>query len=80
MEQQTIAVIKCVNLTLSANHPVHTCAPDKGNAHAYTQNCAHIHREYLEDEHARAQQRTHLYNYLLTCLNNDSETQNHKIV
>ena len=70
----------CVNLTLSANHPVHPCAPDKGSAHAYTQNCARIHRESLEDAHARAQQRTHLYNYFLTCLNNDSETQNQKIV
>ena len=33
-----------VNLTLSANHPVHPCAPAKGSAHAYTQNCARIHR------------------------------------
>ena len=30
-----------VNLTLSANHPVHPCAPTKSSAHAYTQNCAH---------------------------------------
>ena len=34
----------CVNLTLSANHPVHPCAPAKGTSHAYTQNCARIHR------------------------------------
>ena len=38
----------CVNLTLSANHPMHPCAPAKSSAHAYTQNCARI----------RAQQRT----------------------
>ena len=72
--------VKNVNLTLSEDHPVHPCTPAKGSAHAYTQKCARIHREYLEDAHARAQQRTHLYNYFLTCLNNDSETQNHKIV
>ena len=47
-----------VNLTLSANHPVHPCAPAKYSAHAYTQNCARIHRESPEDVHARAQQRT----------------------
>ena len=35
----------CVNLTLSTNHPVHPCAPAKSSAHAYTQNCARIHRE-----------------------------------
>ena len=35
---------RCVNLTLSAHHYVHPCAPVKGSAHAYTQNCAHIHR------------------------------------
>ena len=34
----------CVNLTLSADHPVHPCAPAKSSAHAYIQNCAHIHR------------------------------------
>ena len=44
----------CVNLTSSANHPVHPCAPDKSSAHAYTQNCACIHREPQEDAHARA--------------------------
>ena len=33
------------NLALSVNHPVHPCAPTKFSAHAYTQNCAHIHRE-----------------------------------
>ena len=64
-----------VNLTLSSNHPVYPCAPAKGRAHAYTQNCALIHRESPEDAHARAQQHTHLYNYFLTCLNNDSEQQ-----
>ena len=68
----------CVNLTLSANHPVHLCTPAKSSAHAYTQNCAHIHREFLKDAHARAQQRTYLYKYFLTCLNNDSETHKHK--
>ena len=62
-----------VNLTLSANHPVRRCAPAKGSAHAYTQNCARIHRESPEDAHARAQQRTHLYNYFLACLENDPE-------
>ena len=31
----------CVNLTLSANHPVHPCVPAKSSAHAYTQNCAY---------------------------------------
>ena len=66
------------NLTLSANHPVHPFAPDKGSAHAYTQKCNRIHRESPEDVHARAQQRTHLYNYSITFLNNDSDTQNHK--
>ena len=45
----------CVNLTLSANHPVHPCAPAKISAHAYTQNCARIHRESPEDAYARAQ-------------------------
>ena len=70
----------CVNLTLSANHPVHPCVPDQGSTHAYTQKCARIHREFLEDAHTRAQQCTHLYNYSLTCLNNNSEIQNHKIV
>ena len=50
----------CVNLTLSANHHVHPCAPAKSGAHAYTQNCARIHRKYPEDAHARAQQCTHL--------------------
>ena len=33
----------CVNLTLSANQPVHPCAPAKGITHAYTQNWARIH-------------------------------------
>ena len=70
----------CVNLTLFANHPMHPCAPDKGSAHAYKQNCKRIHRESLEDAHARSQNCAHLYNYFLTCLNNDSETQNQKIV
>ena len=51
---------KIFNLTLSANHPVHPCAPSKGRAHACTKNCARIHRESPEDAHARAQQRTHL--------------------
>ena len=45
----------CVNLTSSANHPMHPYAPAKGSAHAHTQNCMHIHREFLEDAHARAQ-------------------------
>ena len=62
-----------VYLTLSANRPVHPCAPAKGSAHAYTQNCARIHRGSPEDMHARAQHCTHLYNYFLTCMNNDSE-------
>ena len=66
---------ECVNLTLSANHPVHPCAPAKVSAHAYTQKCARIHRKYPEDAHARSQQCTHLYNYFLACLNNDSEPQ-----
>ena len=48
-------------------------------ARMYTQKTAHIHRESPEDVHARAQQRTHLYTYFLTCLNNDSETQSNKI-
>ena len=48
----------CVNLTLSANHPVYPCALTKCSAHAYTQKCARIHRESPEDAHARAQQRT----------------------
>ena len=65
----------CVNLTLSANHPVHPCAPTKGITHAYTKNWARIHGESPEDAHARAQQRTHLYNYFLSCLGNDSEPQ-----
>ena len=47
-----------VNLTLSANHPVHPCAPSKCSAHEYTQNCARIHRESPEDAHARAQHHT----------------------
>ena len=33
-----------VNLTLSANNSLHPCAPAKVSAHAYTQNCARIHR------------------------------------
>ena len=69
----------CVNLTLSENHHVHPCVPAKSSVHAYTQNCARIHRESPEDAHARAQQRTHLYNYFLACLNNDSDTQSQKI-
>ena len=32
----------CVNLTLSENHPVHPCTPDKSSAHAYKQICARI--------------------------------------
>ena len=44
---------RIVNLTLSANHPVHPCAPTKSSAHAYTQNCARI----------RAQQRTTTSNF-----------------
>ena len=56
----------CVNLTLSTNHPVHPCAPAKSSAHEYTQNCARIHRQSPEYAYARAQQRTHLYNYFLT--------------
>ena len=32
----------CVNLTLSANHPVHPCTPAKSSAHAYTQIYARI--------------------------------------
>ena len=64
-----------VNLTLSANHPVHPCAPAKASAHAYTKNCSRIHRKFPEDAHARAQQRTQLYCYFLTSLNNDSEPQ-----
>ena len=69
----------CVNLTLYANHPVNPCAPANRSAHAYTQNCACIHRESPEDAHAHTQQHTHLYNYFLTCLNNYSDTQSHKI-
>ena len=69
----------CVNLSLSANHHVHPCAPSKSSTHAYTQKCARIHRESPEDAHSRTQQRTRLYNYFLTCLNNDSHTQSHKI-
>ena len=57
---------KTVNLTLSANHPVHPCAPSKSSAHAYTQNCARI----------CTQQRK----LLLTFLTNDSDTQRHKIL
>ena len=68
----------CVNLTLSTDNPVHPCVPAKGSAHAYTKKCTRINRESPEDVHARAQQCTHLYNYFLTCLNNNSETQNHK--
>ena len=41
-----------VNLTLSENHHVQPCAPAKDSAHAYTQNCARIHRESLEDAQA----------------------------
>ena len=40
--------VKFVNLTLSANYPVHPRAPTKSSAHSYTQNCARI----------RSQQRT----------------------
>ena len=54
-KDQELKMGDVVNLTLSANHPVHPCAPDKGSAHTYTQNCARIHRESLEDAHARAQ-------------------------
>ena len=36
----------CVNLTLSANHPVHPCAPIKSSAHAYTQNYARIRTQH----------------------------------
>ena len=50
----------CVNLTLSANHPVHPYTPAKSSAHTFTQNCARIHRESPEDAHARAQQCTHI--------------------
>ena len=64
-----------VNLTLSANHPAHPCTPDKGSAHAHTKNYARMNRESPENAHARAQQRTHLYNYFLACMNNDSEPQ-----
>ena len=49
-----------VNLTLSANHPVHPCAPAKRSAHACTQNYARIHRESPDDAHVRAQQRSHI--------------------
>ena len=65
----------CVNLTLSSNHPAHPCAPAKGIAHAHTQNCARMHRESPENAHARVLQRTHLYNYFLTCMTNNSEPQ-----
>ena len=65
----------CVNLTLSENHPTHPCAPAKGSAHAYTQNSARMHRKSPENMHARAQQRTHLFNYFLDCMNNNSEPQ-----
>ena len=64
-----------VNLTLSANHPVHPCVPAKSRAHAYTQNCARMNRESPENAHARAQQHTHLYNYFLACMNNNSDPQ-----
>ena len=37
----------CANLTLSANHPVHPCAPAKSSAHAYTQNFARISAQQL---------------------------------
>ena len=43
----------CVNLILSANHPVQPCTPAKSRAHVYTQNCARI----------RAQQRTIIPNF-----------------
>ena len=55
----------CVNLTISANHPVRPCAPTKSSAHAYTQNCARI----------RAQQRTITSNFADQLLRH-SETQN----
>ena len=64
-----------VNLTLSANHPVHPCLPNKCSAHAYTQNCARIHRESPEDAHARAQHRKITPNFADQWLRH-SETQN----
>ena len=76
VEQSYLIIVDhLVDLNLSANHPVHPCAPAKGSAHAYTQNCASIHIESPEDAHVHAQQRTHLCNYFLTCLNNGSEPQ-----
>ena len=72
----------CVNLTLSKNHPVHPCAPAKRSAHAYTQNCARIHRECPEDAHAHTQQRTHILitpNFADQWLRHNSDTQSHII-
>ena len=57
------ALAMTVNLTLSANHPVHPCEPAKSSAHAYTQNCMRIHRESPEDVNAREQHHTHISNY-----------------
>ena len=68
--RSTSLTIKCdfrlfVHLTLSANHPVHSCAPTKISAHAYTQKCVRI----------RAQQRTITTNFSEQWLRH-SETQN----
>ena len=43
VEAKKVTRSPVVTLTLSANHPVHPCAPVKSSAHAYTQNCARIH-------------------------------------
>ena len=45
VEAKKVTRSPVVNLTLSANHPVHPCAPVKSSAHAYTQNCARIHAQ-----------------------------------
>ena len=65
----------CVNLTLSANHPVHPCAPTKYSVYAYKQNCARIHREFPEDVHAHTKQRTITPNFSYQWFRH-SETQN----
>ena len=50
----------CVTLTLSANHPLHPCAPSRSSAHAYTQNV----RAYTENPqkmHMHAYNSVHTY-------------------
>ena len=69
----------CVNLTLSANHPVHPCGPAKSSTHAYTQNLGAHTRTTAQNYSQLFWPMTQTLRDKKYFLSNDSETQRRKI-